>query len=130
MASQPQPTFDLADITVRDLTEDCLSTFACCIQLGYHDHQVLMDNMLESLYLWAQSTAETAKASGSLEKALESRPDDLQNIKFHLSMISVELHGYAMNATDYEAANEYILTIGRYIESLDMMTRAAIGQRP
>lgn len=42
-------------------------------------------------------------------------------------MISVELNSYAMNSTDYEAAKESILTIGRFIESLDMMTRAVIG---
>ncbi|KJK79320.1 hypothetical protein H634G_04911 [Metarhizium anisopliae BRIP 53293] len=127
MASQPLPTLDLTDLTVRDLTEDCLSTFPYCTQLGCHDHRVLMDNMLESLHLWAQSTAETAAASGSLEQALESRPDDLQNIKSNLFMISVELNSYAMNSTDYEAAKESILTIGRFIESLDMMTRAVIG---
>ncbi|KAK8927858.1 hypothetical protein VCV18_004344 [Metarhizium anisopliae] len=127
MASQPLPTLDLTDLTVRDLTEDCLSTFPYCTQPGCHDHRVLMDNMLESLHLWAQSTAETAAASGSLEQALESRPDDLQNIKSNLFMISVELNSYAMNSTDYEAAKESILTIGRFIESLDMMTRAVIG---
>ncbi|QLI68755.1 uncharacterized protein G6M90_00g055270 [Metarhizium brunneum] len=127
MASQPLPTLDLTDLTVRDLTEDCLSTFPCCTQLGCHDNRVLMDNMLESLHLWAQSTAETAAASGSLEKALESRPDYLQNIKSNLFMISVELNSYAMNATNYQAANESILTIGRFIESLDMMARAVIG---
>ncbi|KID83701.1 hypothetical protein MGU_09087 [Metarhizium guizhouense ARSEF 977] len=126
MASQLRPGVDLDDKTVKDLIEDCLSIFPDCTQLGHIEIQLFMSNMMESLRLWAERTEESAAASGSVEKVLESRPNALYKIKFALFMIFNNLNWYKTNASEDEDTARCLKDIKRIIEGLDMVGRAII----
>lgn len=126
MASQLRPRVDLDDKTVEDLIDDCLSMFPYCTQVGNMVMRLLVGNMMESFRFWADNTEETAAASGSVEKALESRPNTLEKIKFALFIIFDKLNWYKSNASEDEETARCLVIIKHLIDGLDIVGRSIV----
>ena len=113
------------ETTVKELADECIKTLHHC-GLNANDEKTLagIQNRLADFNLWCDGVGARAKPRASLDRRLQSRPDDLSMVKGMLSLLRQFLENYAKSLIENDGVEAPLRNVDSVLQNLALLAMA------